>query len=212
MLNLAIVEDDREYRDSFKEYFSKKSEHFQCVFSVESVEKFHKYYNDNLEIDIVLLDVKLPGMNGVKAIPSINRLRDELEIIMLTGIEDTDIIFQAITSGASGYLLKNLTFAEVEKELLNTLENGAAISPEIARKIIKHFQPSKQMSFNSPSKEKMNAKELQIIQLLVDGRKHSEIATMLGLSINGIKYHVKNIYRKLQVKSKSELIKSFFKN
>ena len=211
MLKLAIVEDEKDYRESFKEYFTKQSEDFQCVFAVDSVEKFHKYYNESLEIDIVLLDVKLPGVSGVKAIAPILKLKEGMEIIMLTGINDSDTIFQAITSGASGYLLKNLTFSEVEKELQNTLNNGAAISPEIARKIIKYFQPAPMLSLSYPSERKLNGKEMQIVQLLVDGKTYTQIAPLLGLSVNGIKYHVKSIYRKLQIKSKGELIKTFLK-
>jgi len=211
MLKLAIVEDEKDYRESFKEYFTKQSESFQCVFAVDTVEKFHKYYNESLEIDIVLLDVKLPGVSGVKAIAPILKLKEEIQIIMLTGINDSDTIFQAITSGASGYLLKNLTFSEVEKELQNTLNNGAAISPEIARKIIKYFQPSKLTYLSYPSERKLNGKEMQIVQLLIDGKTYIEIAPLLGLSVNGIKYHVKSIYRKLQIKSKGELIKAFLK-
>lgn len=212
MINIAIVEDEREYRESFKEYFTKVSGSFQCVFAVDSVEKFHKYYNDSLELDIVLLDIRLPGLSGIKAIPSILKIQRKMEIIMFTGMNDADSIFQAITAGASGYLLKNMTYSEVERELLNTMKNGAAISPEIARKIIKHFQPSSITSFLDSPEKKLTEKEMQIVKLLIDGKTYTEIAPLLGLSVNGIKYHVKSIYRKLQIKSKGQLIKTFLNN
>ena len=155
------------------------------------------------------MDINLPGISGIRGISHIQKLTEETEIIMLTSLYDSKSIFQALTSGATGYLLKNLTFEEIEKELLNVLKNGAAMSPEIARRIIKYFHP-KNIPTSISSKEELSEKEKQIIQLVVDGKNYEEIAPLIGLTINGLKYHVKNIYKKLQVKSKGGIIKRFF--
>lgn len=211
MLKLALIEDNNEYRELLKEYFTQKSEKIQCVFAVNSIEKFFKYYNKNLELDIILVDIQLTGIDGIKGVSQIRRkLGDGIEIIMLTSSSESKKIFQALTSGATGYLLKNMTFVEIENELLKTIENGAAMSSQVARRIIKYFNPSEnsnEVSFNNS----LNEKELQICKLVVDGKTYEEIAPIMGLTINGLKYHIKNIYKKLQVKSKSGIIKKYFR-
>ena len=161
-----------------------------------------------MELDIILVDIQLQGTNGIKGVSYLRKLDETMELIMLTSFDDSKLIFQAITSGATGYLLKNLTFQEIESELLNTIKNGAAMSPQIARRIIKHFQPQKTI-LSISVEEKLTEKENQIVQLVVDGKTYEEIAPLIGLTINGLKYHVKNIYKKLQVKSKGGLIKKF---
>lgn len=208
MLKIAIIEDNKEYRESFKSFFTQESETIECVFAVDGIETFLKYYHKELELEIILVDIQLRGINGIKGVNYLRKLDENVELIMLTSFDDSKSIFQAITSGATGYLLKNLTFKEIESELLNTVKNGAAMSPQIARRIIKHFQPKKTILSNY-TEEKLTEKENQIVQLVVDGKTYEEIAPLIGLTINGLKYHVKNIYKKLQVKSKGGLIKKF---
>ncbi len=208
MLKIAIIEDDKEYRDAFKAFFTQKSETIECVFAVNGIETFLKYYHEELELDIILVDIQLQGINGIKGVNYLRKLDEDMELIMLTSFDDSKLIFQAITSGATGYLLKNLTFEEIESELLNTIKNGAAMSPQIARRIIRHFQPQKKI-LSLLEEEKLTEKENQIVQLVIDGKTYEEIAPLIGLTINGLKYHVKNIYKKLHVKSKSGLIKKF---
>jgi len=210
MLNVAIIEDDKDYRESFKEFFTHQSKTIQCIFAVNSVETFLKYYNNDLDIDIILVDIKLPGVSGIKGVNYLSKLEQDFEIIILTAFDDTPLIFQAITAGATGYLLKNLTFKEIESKILDTVKKGAAISPQIARRIIEYFQPTDSF-FNSSAQEKLTEKEMQIIQFVLDGKTYEEIAPLLALSINGLKYHVKKIYKKVQVKSKSGIIKRFLK-
>lgn len=209
MIKIAIIEDNQEYRESFKDFFTRTSNIFECVFAVDSVEKFMKYYNQNLALEFILVDINLPGVNGIKGVSQIQRLKINSEIIMLTSLNDSKSIFQALTAGATGYLLKNLTFEEIEKQLLKVNDQGAAMSPEVARRLIKHFQPKKS-SFFTPSKNELSEKEKQIIQFVIDGKTYEEIAPFLGLTINGLKYHVKSIYKKTHVKSKGEIIKKFF--
>lgn len=209
MLKIAIIEDDQDYRESLKDYFTQKSTKLECVFAVDSIEKFIKYYNKNLDLDIVLVDINLPGISGIKGVCHIQKLNTEIEIIMLTSLNNSKSIFQALTSGATGYLLKNLSFEEIEENLSKVINQGAAMSPEIARRLIKHFHPKKIPSSISSEKE-LSIKEKQIIQFVIDGKTYEEIAPLLGLTINGLKYHVKNIYKKTHVKSKGGIIKKFF--
>ncbi|MFK7771624.1 MAG: response regulator [Saprospiraceae bacterium] len=209
MIKIAIIEDNQEYRESFKEFFTRTSTSFECVFAVDSIEKFIKYYHHNLELEFILVDINLPGMSGIKGVNHIQRLKIDTEIIMLTSLNDSKSIFQALTSGATGYLLKNLTFEEIEKQLLKVIDQGAAMSPEVARRLIKHFHPKKSSLFID-SKNELSTKEKQIIQFVIDGKTYEEIAPILGLTINGLKYHIKSIYKKTHVKSKGGIIKKFF--
>lgn len=212
MLKLAIIEDNDQYRELLKDYFAQNSLKIECVYAVDSVEKFFKYYSKNLELDIILVDIQLKGVDGIKGVNQLRRtLKDSIEFIMLTSFDDSNKIFQALTAGATGYLLKNMTFEEIEEELLKTVENGAAMSPQIARRIIKYFNPSKSV-LETSFDDALNEKEIQICKLVVDGKTYEEIAPILGLTINGLKYHVKSIYKKLQIKSKSEIIKRYYKN
>ena len=212
MLKLAIIEDNDQYRELLKDYFAQNSLKIECVYAVDSVEKFFKYYSKNLELDIILVDIQLKGVDGIKGVNQLRRtLKESIEFIMLTSFDDSNKIFQALTAGATGYLLKNMTFEEIEEELLKTVENGAAMSPQIARRIIKYFNPSKSV-LETSFDDALNEKEIQICKLVVDGKTYEEIAPILGLTINGLKYHVKSIYKKLQIKSKSEIIKRYYKN
>ena len=129
---------------------------------------------------------------------------------MLTSFDDPQMIFQSLTAGATGYLLKSMTFKEIELELVNVTKNGAAMAPQVARRIIRYFNPSSKNFLESKDAE-LNDKELQICQLVIDGKTYEEIAPILGLTINGIKYHVKSIYKKLRVRSKSGIVRRFLK-
>jgi len=211
MLTVGLIEDNNEYREELKNYFSKESDLISCPFAVDSVDKFLKYYSLEMGLDILLLDIQLAGVDGIKGLPKIRKkYGEQFEIIMLTSFEDPQLIFQSLMAGATGYLLKSMTFNEIELELIKVSKNGVAMAPQVARRIIRYFNPSpkKILGVEQP---KLNDKELQICQLVVDGKTYEEIAPMLGLTINGLKYHVKSIYKKLRVRSKSGLIRRFLK-
>lgn len=211
MLNVGLIEDNKEYREELKSYFEKESDIIACPFAVDSVDKFLKYYSLEMGLDILLLDIQLMGLDGIRGLPKIRKkYGDQFEIIMLTSFDDPQLIFQSLTAGASGYLLKSMTFKEIESELIKVTKNGAAMAPQVARRIIRYFNPSPKKFFGT-QQPKLSDKELQICQLVVDGKTYEEIAPMLGLTINGLKYHVKNIYKKLRVSSKAGLVSKFLK-
>lgn len=209
LFQVGIIEDQAEYRQNLKDFFNNQSEIFECNFAVQDVETFLKYYKANLHLDIILVDIHLPGMDGIKGVSHIRKLLGDVEIIMLTSLEDSSKIFQALVSGANGYLLKSLTFEEIEDQLSNTLKEGAAISTQIARKIVEYFQP-KGMFQSKTNTSQLTQKENQVIQFIIQGKTNNEIAELMNLSIDGVKYHIKNIYKKLHVKSKVGLINWFF--
>lgn len=204
-INIAIIEDDPVLRQEITEYF-KKSSKVQCMLIVESVPKFKKYHREFMDIQIILLDINLPDISGTEGIPIIRRLLPESEIIMHTIVNDYDTIFTCICCGANGYLIKDGDFKKLEDTLVELSENGgAALSPMVARRILSYSQPG-------PSKkhtEVLSDQELQISRLLVDGLTYQQVSEALNLSVNGIRYHVKNIYKKLHVHSKGALLKHF---
>lgn len=205
MIRLGIIEDNAFVQDRLKTQFN-KSDAFECVLVVDSVEKFLHFYRPYMEMDIILLDINLTGMSGIEGIPRLLHLHANWEIIMFTVHQDSDKIFKAICAGAAGYLLKDLTQAELEEQLIKIHEKGGALlSPKIARRILDYFQPrQKKVKHQSIL---LNEKELQVVRFLIDGLSYQQVGNKIGLSIDGVRYHVKNIYKKLQISSKSELMK-----
>ena len=206
MVNIAIIEDEPMLREELTDFF-KKNNRIYCVLVVDSVVKFQHFYRPFMEIDIVLLDINLPGMSGLDGISIIRNMLPDVEIVMHTIVNDHDTIFKCICAGANGYLLKNGDLAELESTLLSIKENnGCALTPAVARRIISYFQPKR----HQESAESLSEQELKVIRFLVDGLSYQEVADALNISINGVRYQVKNIYKKLHIKSRSALLKRYW--
>lgn len=207
MFNIAIIEDDLALRKALSDHFA-NSTLVECVLVVESVEKFVKFHRDFLKIDLVLLDVMLFKQSSIQSIPLILQREPDAEIVMYTMMDDSETIFQALCNGATGYLLKDIDFDYLEKQIIFTLRGeGALLSPPVAKKIINYFTPRSQDLNTTEEDSVLGEKEAIVVKLLRDGSSYLEIAQNLGITLNGVRYHVKNIYRKLQIKSKGELWK-----
>jgi len=201
VISIAIIEDITDIRETLKEYLKNQSE-FLCELAVESVEDFLKNADSVIPPDIVLLDIGLPGISGINGMKFIKQKFPEVDIIMLTVYDDANKIFQSLCAGATGYLLKNTPLNKIKEAIIELKNGGAPMSPQIARKIMEHFNPAKQEKNKSPLTEK----EQLIVAGLVDGLSYKSIAANLGNSIETIRHHIKNIYRKLHVNSKAEVI------
>jgi DNA-binding NarL/FixJ family response regulator len=203
---IGIIEDNDDIRASFADHFRNHPD-FDCVAAVDSVEKFVKYQKAYAHIRLLVLDIRLPGVSGIEGIPTIRRcLSPEADIVMYTSFDEPQLIFQAICAGATGYLLKSLPVEELEKRMKEVVfEGGSALSPAIARRIVEYFQP--------PSKKfqdetlNLSDTETQVTRFISDGKSYQDIAQLLGMSVNGIKYHQKQIFKKLNVNSRHELSK-----
>jgi DNA-binding NarL/FixJ family response regulator len=203
--NFAIIEDNIEIRKSISDYFAQSSL-LDCVMAVDSVEKFLKYHRDFLEIKLVLLDVMLGSQSSIYNIPQILQREPDAEVIIFTVLDDSNVVFQALTYGATGYVLKDISLPALEQALYDVLEGkGALLSPSIAKKIIRHFITRTDALPNEDVV--ITDKENIIMHLLKEGHTYDEIAKRIGLSINGVRYYIKSIYKKLQVKSRGELIR-----
>jgi DNA-binding NarL/FixJ family response regulator len=202
MIKIAIVEDDATIREAIKEFLDSK-ENLICDTAFESVESFLSVLNKENKPDVILMDIGLPGMSGISGIKLIKEKYPEINIIMLTVYHDTHKIFQSLCAGASGYLLKNSPFKEIKNAIEIVMDGGSSMSPQIARKVIEHFQTGEKINHESA----LTDKEKEIVSCLVDGLSYKMIATQEKISIETVRSHIKNIYKKLQVHSKAEVIK-----
>jgi len=200
MIKIAIVEDDTTIRETICSYLGSQSG-LTCGMAYESVEALlHVLTKDDLP-DVILMDIGLPGMSGISGIKIIKDKFPGINIIMLTVYNDSHKVFQSLCAGATGYLLKNSPFAEIKEAIEMVHTGGATMSPPIARKVVDFFRPPKK-SNDSP----LTPKEKEIVLGLVDGLSYKMIADQECISIETVRTHIKNIYKKLHVHSKAEVI------
>ena len=198
---LALVEDDPSVRALLQEYLCAQPE-FNCVLVADSAEALLTWLPDAVQPpELILLDIHLPGLSGLDALPQLRRLAPQAEVVMQTVYEDVDTIFEALRRGASGYLLKSTPLAIIKAGLLDVAQGGAPMSRAVARKVLSHFKPS---TLTLPSV--LTSREREVVQSLVEGHGEKQVAHRLGLSLQTVHTHVKNIYRKLQVSSRNELL------
>jgi DNA-binding NarL/FixJ family response regulator len=206
-LNLILVEDDFDIRTTLTDFFLSCDE-FNDVQSFESVELLEEAVERGLKPDIVLLDIQLPGKSGIEGIKFLKQHFEDIDIIMLTIFKDEHKIFDSLCAGATGYLLKNTPIAEIREGILSLHNGGSPMSPQIARKVIRFFSHP---ALPKEPKADLSAREKQIIDGLVDGLSYKLIADACFISIDTVRFHIKNIYKKLQVNSKGEVISKVLK-
>lgn len=199
MINLAIIEDDELVRRHLAVFFT-ACEGIQCNIVAGSVEEFFNQAQQVQQLDIVLTDIGLPGQSGIEGIPGIKRKYPDASIVILSVYMDNERIFKALCAGAVGYLQKDTALEEILNCIQVIHKGGSVMSPIIARKIVDYFAPKR--TYNEP----LTAKEQQVITAMVDGLSYKMIAVRLGITLETVRQHIKNIYRKLQVNSKSEVI------
>lgn len=201
MINVAIIEDDEEIREGIQKYLNRQPG-FSCRIAEESVEAFLAQEEEVLWPEVMLMDIGLPGMSGIDGIKLIKQQNPEIDIVMLTVYHDSHKIFEALRAGASGYLLKNTPLTEIKEAIEQLNAGGAPMSPQIARKVIEHFNPANKPGPQSP----LTAKEKELVVGLVDGLSYKMIAERMNISVETVRFHIKNIYQKLHVHSKAEVI------
>lgn len=202
MAVIGIVEDNKKIRDLIQRYLDMQ-DNMECPVAVESVEEMLEYLQEHSHPDVILMDIQLPGMSGIEGIKHIRAEYPEIEIMMLTVYHDSHKIFNSLQAGASGYLLKHTELPEIRQSIHNLLNGGAPMSPQIARKVIDHFQKPKPQKMK-PSK--LTDREQDIVNGLVDGLSYKLIADRYDISIDTVRAHIRNIYKKLHVNSKAEVI------
>lgn len=204
---VAIVEDIAGIRESLGELLN-ISDSYECTALYRSMEDALARISFDVP-DVVLCDIGLPGMNGLDGMKILKEQYPGLLIIMLTVYDDNDRIVEAICAGASGYLLKNTPPEKLIASIDEVVAGGAPMSPEIARRVMELFRT------NPPPKvvdHDLTPHEVRLLKMLVDGHNYKTAASELGVSINTISFHMRNIYGKLQVHSKSEAVAKALKN
>ena len=199
MINIAIIEDDSLVRHTLTALFEQQ-DNMLCMLAVQSAELFLKKAPEISCPDIVLSDIGLPGMDGIEAIQLIKKQFPQAAIIMLSVYTDNDRIFKALCAGAVGYLEKDTPLQDIVDAIHVIHKGGSVMSPAIARKVVEYFAPRRTY------KEPLTAKEQQVVAAMVDGLSYKMIADRLGVTLETVRQHIKNIYRKLQVNSKGEVI------
>lgn len=198
----GIVEDNKKIRGLIQRYLDMQDD-LSCPVAVDSVEEMLEYLEEHPKPDVILMDIQLPGMSGIKGMTLIKKKYPDIEIIMLTIYHDSHKIFKALRAGASGYLLKHTSLPEIKESILKLLDGGAPMSPQIARKVITHFQDD---SAKKSAKSNLTPREHDIVNGLVDGLSYKMIADRYDISIDTVRAHIRNIYKKLHVNSKAEVI------
>ena len=205
-IELAIIEDDPIIQESLRSYFGAQL-HINITMALNSVEDFLETIGKASVVPtILLLDINLPGVSGVDGLPSIKNACPELDIIMLTTFEETDIIFKALSNGACSYVSKRVSLDKISEAVSTVSEVGSYMSPTIARKIANHYMPKKQ------SKRLLTERQMDVVNGIVSGKSYKMIAADLFVSIDTVRSHIKNIYKVLEINSKGELIRKSFDN
>lgn len=202
IIRVCLVEDHRATRETFAKLLG-LAPGIECVgVCSDGIEALKRI--PGLQPDVVLMDINLPGRNGIECVTELKRTLPATEFIMLTTYDDTDLIFDALRAGACGYLLKRSAPEELARAIQDTMRGGSPMSMEIARRVVSHFHRT-----DDTSATNLAPREREILGLLAKGLAYKEIADHLNLSPHTIHNRLRGIYRKLQVKSGPEAVAKF---
>lgn len=204
-IRIAIVEDDIEYRDELN-LFLKHQPEILSVSINGSVEEFLKPPHQYIP-DIILLDVGLPGIDGVTGIPLIRQEYPQADIIMLTLFADHLTVFNSLCSGAVGYVLKESILSDLRDAVFTVAGGGSYMSPSIARQVMGYFAPLK-----SHDTDVLTSREQDVVNGIADGLSYKLIADRLDIKVATVQSYIKSIYRKLNVNSKTEVVRKMKNN
>lgn len=204
MVKVAIVEDNKTTRESLETIVNMSPDN-RCVRTCATAEDALRSLPAERP-DVVLMDIQLPKMSGVECVAELKTLLPSVQVIMVTVYQDPDQIFRALRAGASGYILKRTTPGKVLNAIRDVQLGGVPMSAEIARKVLKYFQAQ---PISAPEVNRLTPREREILDLIVPGYSNKEIADRLNISIESIRWHLKKIYHKLHVHSRTEAASKF---
>jgi DNA-binding NarL/FixJ family response regulator len=200
-VTLSIVEDNAEFRESLLAMLA-SAPGFECLRAYGSAEEALA----GIPVAppaVVLMDINLPGMNGVECVRRLHALAREVKVIMLTVYEDTENIYAALKAGASGYILKRTSPAKLLEAIQDVVDGGAPMSSAIARKVVQSFQEIESVEAKV---ESLSAREQEVLDMLAKGYLYKEISDKLQLSLGTVKTYVRRIYEKLRVQSRTQAV------
>ncbi len=209
-IQLAVVDDDPDWIHTLRERISKESE-LECVhFFTDSTEAALKL--PELQPDVILVDLQMPEITGVELILRLQPKQEKSQWIVLTSHSDHENVFNALKSGATGYVLKRSNLEEIIHSIYEVHNGGSPMSSSIARMVVQSFKPTqKQKSREESDQKSMSPREEQILKLLASGYLYKEIADQLEISQHTVRTHLRRIYEKLQVRTRTEAVVRYLK-
>ena len=203
MIKVAIIEDNNTIREGLAALINGTSG-YSCIGSYGDCESFLPKIS-TIDVDVVLMDIGLQGMSGIDGIVKAKKIKPELNILMLTVYEDSQSVFKALCAGACGFLVKKTPPSRLLEAIKDAYEGGAPMSSLIARQVINVFRQTQGKS-SEEEKTNLSSREIEVLTLLSDGNNYQEIADRLFISVDTVRHHIRNIYRKLHVHSQSEAV------
>jgi DNA-binding NarL/FixJ family response regulator len=203
-IRVSIVEDSRGTRESLAELLG-RAPALSCVGAHPNGEEALRQIPVE-KPDVVLMDINLPKMNGIECVERLKQTMPKTQVLMLTTYDESDLIFDSLRKGASGYLLKNMPPAELIQAIEQVHAGGAPMSMQIARKVVNHFQKIKKPQSDM---EQLTKREHEILALLAKGYLYKEIADQLGITLSTVRAHLHAVYEKLHVQSRTEAVVKF---
>jgi DNA-binding NarL/FixJ family response regulator len=209
MIDVAVVENDHTIRAGLKVLID-GTEGYRCVADYSDCECL---LADILTTnpDVLLMDIGIPGMSGIAGVQEVKKLIPDLVILIFTIYEDQDSIFHSLSAGASGYLVKNTSPARLLEAIREAYHGGSPMSSHIARKVVDFFQ-QRQVCRSFSCSTPLTAREQEVLKGLANGNTYKTIADSLNISVDTIRHHIRNIYKKLQVHSQSEAVAKSLRN
>lgn len=203
MTNIVIVEDNATIREGLSNLVNSK-DGYECVGAYFNCETFLAKL-PKTSIDVVLMDIALPGMNGIEGVKKALEIKPKLNIIMLTIYEENSVVFDALCAGACGYLVKNTPPNRLLSAIDEIMEGGSPMSSNIARQVINVFQKNN-ARITSKEDYDLSEREKDVLKSLSEGNNYQEIAESLFISVDTVRHHIRNIYSKLHVHSQSHAV------
>ena len=203
-IKVSIVEDNRGTRESLQEILDRVPT-LRCVGVHPNGEEALREIPKE-QPDVVLMDINLPGMNGIECVARLKEQLPKTQVLMLTTYEESDLIFDSLRKGASGYLLKNMPPSELIQAIEQVQAGGSPMSMQIARKVVNHFQ---RIRTPQSDMERLTKREQEILALLAKGFLYKEIADQLTISLSTVRAHLHTVYEKLHVQSRTEAVVKF---
>jgi DNA-binding NarL/FixJ family response regulator len=204
---ISIIEDNKVIRDNVTKFIEFHEEFELGIIQGSAESFFHTLQiNPSLKTDILLLDIGLPGMSGIDAIPLILEKMPNVNIVILTTYEEEDLIVKALCTGACSYISKKASLTEIVEALRIVIKGGSYMSPSIAREIVNHMMGGKVSKATI-----LSDRQKQILEMLVDGKSYLAISSELFISVETVRSHIKKMYKVLHVNNKTEAITQYMK-
>ena len=205
IIHVGIVEDENQIRESLKVLID-GSEGFSCKHAFRDAESAIETI-PTLQLNVVLMDIHLPGKNGIACVAELADITKATNYLMCTSFEDTESVFKALKAGAKGYITKTTQPSKILDAIVDVFQGGSPMSSNIARKVVASFHGFPEDNLEL---QKLSEREKQILHLLSDGLRYKEIADKLFLSTETVRTHIRNIYEKLQVNSRTDALNKTF--